>query len=253
MTSKKERLATAWTVLKRHIDEKTRVMSAHEKAQFIDQFAMRIGVVKKTFDKWLDTGITLDVDAEPQKLQSIMEFVRVLDIDWNLAHAIALSLSMDPDHCFTLYNYKGFYNCYRLGKDDLIVGKVSIDNRGGFKPWMHFHESTQDIGGDKHKFSHSGPIFNVMNRIYMFGAGTGFEGKYFRPMIFSAVDHPERDVTFGIVLTEGFESQRPLSAKVALIREGSPRLKEDNYKAKVSQMLQVEPEKQMLGYSSIKI
>ncbi|SPF78150.1 hypothetical protein [Pseudoprimorskyibacter insulae] len=106
----------------------------------------------------------------------------------------------------------------------------------GDEPWMHYHVSMQDGV----EYSHKGPIYIAHGSIYMVGIGATRSEKYFRPMIFKAVYNPKESVTFGILLTELADTFLPLSAKVALVSNDDPRVRDKEFLKELEKRLSID-------------
>lgn len=237
-------LPDAWAFIKEYFEIITQGMTSSKSiAPERTAIAVAIGVSDRSFRAWLEdeefvkTSVRqLNRSDVSERTRRIVEFyygvAEIGDKFWRLANIASTLLEIDGGDFSYIRRYEGSHKLVRIGKEDrFILGDVTISNEDGSRPYMHLHESIQKIDGRNIKFSHQGPIFDVSGRLYFLAIGKN-ESRYFRPMILRAVDEPQREVTFGVMLTETFKNLTPMGSMVAMLpeeawRDASEQLKSD--------------------------
>ena len=194
--------------------------------------AVLLGYSDRQVTTWIKNGLPPSSDrARLKVIELFRRMSRGNNSYWHLARSVSALLGNEPGDFSALRHYaEQTFLSYRLGlKSRFIIGEVVITNNDDTMPIMHYHSSEQKIGETDHKFDHSGPIFNNLNRMYFLAVGRSDMDVYMRTMIFKMVENPKNMVTFGIVLTEHFEDDVPMAAKTALVHRDNPKLSDENF------------------------
>jgi hypothetical protein len=206
--------------------------STHDVAQRLETVALLLGYSAKQVKTWIKSGLPPSSDRAREKVVELFRRMsRGKNPYWHLASSVSALLGKEPGDFSALRHYAGqTFLSYRLGlADRFIIGEVVITNSDDTMPIMHYHASEQKIGKTDHKFDHSGPIFNNLNRMYFLAVGRSDTDVYMRTMIFKMVENPRNMVTFGMVLTEHFEDDVPMAAKTALVHADNPKLMDESF------------------------
>ncbi len=234
-----EVIKTSWNEIIGFVQARTRHMSPSARAEYLDFLAFYVGTSRKSIDRWIANGLPSTIKKNvigTEAIRKLHTYVsRSESGNWRVAEALGGALEMRKQAFGPLEDYRGDYFLYRRGKEGLIEGNIVIsnDNDG---PWMHYHSSNQN----GIEYEHKGPIYLAHGSIYMVGIGATRAEKYFRPMIFKAVDNPRVSVTFGILLTELADTYLPLSAKVALVSSDDPRVGASDFLDELERRLSID-------------
>lgn len=230
-----DELREAWRAIKSYVSP-SEVVGAHEATARRIAVAMVLDLNERTIRDWLNSD-----DNPPRMRESSRDAViklyknitRLSDPYWYLAGGISDTLNLISDDFSKLRVYEGDYRVFRHGNDGLIEGRIRITNNNKRDPYMLYHSSEEEIGGRSFKFDHKGPIFINGNNIYALCVGQTDVESYFRPMILRMVSNPKGAVTYGIVLTERYETYAPMAMRVAIVSEEYNKSKKGSIKDEI--------------------
>lgn len=211
-------------VLGRNSDER----STHSVSQRRHTIAVLLGYTEKQLSTWLkNEAVPKSTRAQRAILQHYRQTSKSIDPYWHLSRSVTALLYDNAEIRPSLEAYENQkFTAYRIGLDQRFhIGDFSVSSSDNSLPMMHHHSAEQAINGAVHSFSHSGPIFTKLNRIYCLAVGE----TYFRSMIFKMVENPLTMVTFGMLLTEHYEDDLPMASKVALVHKDHPEIDDDAF------------------------
>jgi ribosomal protein L35AE/L33A len=125
-------------------------------------------------------------------------------------------------------NYVGKYVCYRIqtgtensDSPNLFAGRIVIEHVAADDSYRFRHVSTDSsLEVEKNaQMVHTGPIFVLVNRVYLVGLGQDIYGAYMRPIIFQTSATPKTVPLKGMVLTESAADNVPVAARTVLFHD----------------------------------